>query len=102
MEEKTINYEIEKYHRNVSDELLLEDMRRTTRKLLKDTLINKEYETGRHLFANNDIPAFWRLELRTKKAGLQITRPRCISDAELFDNLKTCGIHLAGSQRIRN
>lgn len=84
-----MKYELEPYHRNVSDEELIWDVKDVARRTGRATVTLREFETlGKY------HPKTLQNRLRSwftvlQKAGLQESRSRINnSEEELFDNIK--------------
>lgn len=89
-----MKFKVKIRHRNVSEEMLLDDMRRVARKLRKRKLTNSEYRiygrfcdaTMRYRFDN------WNNAV--KAAGLELSVNKKIKTVELFENLKEIWVKL--------
>jgi len=82
-----MKFELEEYHRNVSDEELLSDLKRIAVLLNKNSITFEEY-TGKGKFSSSTIMrrfSGWNKAL--EKAGLKKTKEINISEEELFKNL---------------
>ncbi|MGA2798664.1 MAG: HNH endonuclease [Thermoguttaceae bacterium] len=82
-----MKFELEPYNRNVSDDELLEDLKRVAEEIGKRSVTIDEYnEKGR--FHNTTLTRRFGTWFTTlKKAGLEKTRNLHISDEELLSNL---------------
>lgn len=82
-----MKYELEPFHRNLSDKELINDLRSIARKLGKDHVTIDEYnEKGR--YHNSTLTRrFGSWFKALEKAGLKKTRNLNISNEELFQNL---------------
>ncbi len=82
-----MKFELESFHRNVSDEDLLNDLKRVAKEIGKDKVTIDEYnERGR--FHNTTLTRrFGSWFIALEKAGLKKTRNLNISNEELFNNL---------------
>jgi len=89
-----MKFKLEDFHRNVSDEELIEDLKRVALEIGKDNVTIDEYnERGR--FHNTTLTRrFGSWFVCLEKAGLKRTRNLNISNDELFENLETVWIKL--------
>jgi len=82
-----MKFELEPYHRNVSDEELLEDLRRVAEEIGKRSVTKDEYNEKGHYHCTTLTPRFGPWLKTLEKAGLEKTRNYNISHEDLFNNL---------------
>ncbi len=97
-----MKYELEPFHRDISDEELLADLRRVAEELGKHRLTFREYK-GKGRFAPQTLAErFGSWHAAIGKANLQRTINRNISDEELFENLVEVWTALGRQPRSRD
>lgn len=83
-----MRFELEPYHRNVTDNELIEDLKRVAQQLGKNTLTNIEYNHFGNFYSSTLRRRFGSWFSALEKAGLEKTRNLNITDEELFENLE--------------
>jgi hypothetical protein len=97
-----MKYELEAFHRDISDEDLLADLRRVAEELGKHRVTFREYK-GKGRFAPQTLAErFGSWHAAIGKANLQRTINRNISDEELFENLVEVWTALGRQPRTRD
>jgi predicted restriction endonuclease len=97
-----MKYELEPFHRDISDEDLLADLRRVAKELGKSRVTFREYR-GQGRFAPQTLAErFGSWHAAIGKANLQRTINRNISDEELFENLVEVWTALGRQPRSRD
>jgi hypothetical protein len=94
-----VKFELDEYHRNITDGELLEDLQRIATTMGKDSLGGKEYliEGKYSLSTFKDRFGTWNKSL--ERAGLKIGIKRNISDEELLVNIESVWRHLGRQPR---
>lgn len=96
-----IKFELNQYHRNVSDSDLLADLKKVAQQLGANTIIRSQYnEYGKYHSATLE-KRFGTWSKALVEAGLTIIVNRNITDYELFKNMEELWIGL-GQQPLRN
>ena len=89
-----MKFELREYHRGVTKDELIADIKRVALKLNRGSVTEKEYgENGKYAFVTC-IRKFGSWNNTLKKAGLDINLLRTISEEELFQNLEEIWIKL--------
>lgn len=84
-----MKFELNEYHRNTSDEELIEDLKRVAKLLKKDSVTIDEYNQYGQFHATTLTRRFKSWFSCLDKAGLQMSRSKInISDEELFEELE--------------
>ena len=83
-----MKFELEPYHRNLSDSDLIEDLKRVALELRKNALTNIEYNRFGKFYSSTLRRRFGSWFSALEKAGLEKTRNLNITDEELFKNLE--------------
>jgi predicted restriction endonuclease len=83
-----MKFELEPYRRNVSDEELLNDLKKVASSLKKKTLTEAEYNGLGTYCARTFEIRFGAWKKALAKAGLQPTRETHVSDEEYFANME--------------
>jgi rubrerythrin len=96
-----MKFELNQYHRDLSDDQLLEDMRTVAKKLHKGTITREEYNQHGEYHAGTIRKRFKGWLNALKKAGLEKSRNYNIEDVDLFKNLEEIWTKL-GRQPVRN
>jgi HNH endonuclease len=97
-----MKYELEPFHRDISDEELLADLRRVAEELGKHRVTFREYK-GKGRFAPQTLAGrFGSWHAAIGKADLQRTINRNISNEELFENLVEVWTALGRQPRSRD
>ncbi len=73
--------------RNISNEMLIQDIRNVCKKLSKSTITFEEYDQHGIMRAYNAARRFGSWNTFLKKAGLRINRRRDIKNEELFEEI---------------
>ena len=94
-----MKFELEEYHRNVSDDGLLADLKRVAAELDKDSVTRDQYDE-RGKFNSGTFEKRFKGWLKAlEKAGLKKTINRNISEEEFFQNLEETWIKLGRQPR---
>ncbi len=89
-----MKFELDEYHRGVTDEDLILELKRVALELNKNSVTQKEFqEKGKYAFTTY-IRRFGSWNKSLQKAELQINLLRTISEEELFENLEEVWIKL--------
>lgn len=75
--------------RNITEEELLDDLKRVASELSKKTLTSVEYAAKGSFGVNTFLRRFKQWNLALQKAGLEALNRQNIPDAELFENIAT-------------
>lgn len=95
-----MKFELEESLRGVTDEELLEDIRRSASAIGRDTITIAEYEKMGKVHQSTIQRRFGSWTKALKLAGLQPSRSKIgISDEELFENIKLMWINLGRQPR---
>jgi Homing endonuclease associated repeat/HNH endonuclease len=95
-----MKFELEESLRGAPDEELLEDLRRSAKKLGRETITMAEYEEAGKTHPSTIQRRFGSWPNALKLAGLQPSRSKIgISDEELFENIKSLWISLGRQPR---
>lgn len=95
-----MKFELEEYHRGVTDEELIADLKRIASKLNKIAVGRPEYAEHGKYGTTTFIRRFGTWFNALEKAGLQKTRaPRNMPEEELFENLEEIWIKLGRQPR---
>jgi hypothetical protein len=90
-----MKFQLETYHRNISDELLIKDVKDVAKRTGRDTVTIAEYEQFGKYHPSTLQRRFRSWFKVLEKAGLQESRSKLnISDEELFENIKDVWISL--------
>lgn len=89
-----MKYELNNYHRNTPDQVLLDDLKNVAIKLGKDKITRSEYEENGKYSSGTLEKRFGNWNNALEKGGLQINVQRIISDEELFENIEEVWIKL--------
>lgn len=96
-----MKFELEPYHRNISNEDLINDILRVAKLLRKNSIANTEYrEYGDHGLTTI-IRRFGSWSNAVKKAGLRKTKEHNIPIEELFKNIEDVWIKLGHQPRFK-
>ena len=87
-------FELDEYHRNVSRDVLIEDLKRVAKKLGKNTLTHDEYETEGRFGTTTFIRRFGSWNKSLEMASLNIKNLQGITNEELFENIELIWIKL--------
>ena len=89
-----IKFRLEEYHRNISDDELIEDLIGVAGILKKDSIIIDEYNENGRLHATTLTRRFGSWFKALKKAGLKKTRILGVTDEEYSKNLEEVWVKL--------
>lgn len=90
-----MKFELNEYHRDISDEELIEDLIRVAKLLEKDSVTIDDYNQYGRFHATTLTRRFKSWFSCLEKAGLQMSRSKLnISDEELFEELENVWIKL--------
>lgn len=84
---------------SVTDEQLLEDLRRVAREIQQKTIAQKQYRKLGHFDASTAIRRFGGWNAALQKAGLEIANEIGISDERLFENVLVLWEHYGRQPR---
>ncbi|RDB07982.1 homing endonuclease associated repeat-containing protein [Runella aurantiaca] len=89
-----MKFELKTYNRNISEQELLDDLKKVALKLGKEKITTLEYEeNGKYSFGTYQ-KRFGNWSKALEKAELQIKVQRDISDLDLFENIEKVWLHL--------
>ncbi|MBI2816136.1 MAG: HNH endonuclease [Acidobacteria bacterium] len=96
-----MKFQLEEFHRNVTDDDLIADLKHVANDLNKRSVTSREYnERGKFSAATLQLRfGSWLKAL--EKAGLQKTKDRNITEEELFEDLERTWIKLGRQPRFR-
>jgi len=95
-----MKFELEKYHRNIPDAELINDLRATAEKIGKNSVTQKEYDLHGKFDSNTISRRFKSWFVALERAGLEKTRADFnIPNLELFSNLADVWTKLARQPR---
>ncbi len=84
-----MKFELDNYARNVSEDLLIEDLVSVAKKLNKDAITHDEYNREGKYSSSTYLRRFGSWFNALEKAGLQKTRtPANIPEEDLFRNIE--------------
>lgn len=83
-----VKFELEEYHRNVSRKELVEDLKRVSSKLKKNSITRDEYDMYGRFHSCTLYRKFGSWFKALEKAGLKKTRNLGVTDEEYFMNLE--------------
>ena len=102
-----MDFKLNEYHRNVSDEEFLDDLRRVAELLKKENLSIPEYQKNGKYHPSTIARRFgsWRNSL--KKAGLSLTKTwakheYCEDESLFFDNMRVVASKLGITKNMVN
>src|ERR1700744_23303 len=98
-----MKFELKPHHRNVSDEELLDDLRKIAQSLGKNTFSTREYIKQKGRFSAHTISSRfngWNYALI--KAGLTMSMQKNIVEKELFENLEEVWVKLGRQPNFRD
>ncbi len=96
-----MKFELEEYHRNVSEEELIQDLKRVALKLKKDSITHKEYNRHGRFHSCTLGRKFGSWFKALEKAGLKKTRNYGVTDEEYFVNLEEVWVKLGRQPHYR-
>jgi len=89
-----MKYELNTYHRNVSEQELLDDLKRVSVKLGKKKVTGQDYkEHGKYSYGTFER-RFGNWTQALKRSGLDLTVQKNITDKELLENIESVWIAL--------
>jgi len=94
-----MKFQLEEYHRNVSDDELLADLKRIAGELVKDSVTREEYDERGTFHSSTLVRRFGGWFKALEKAGLQRTRNFNITEEELFQDLEEAWTKLGRQPR---
>ena len=94
-----MKFELEEYHRNITDDELVADLKRVATELSKDSITSDQYDERGKFSSNTFAKRFGSWLKALEKAGLQKTRNYNITEEELFQNLEEIWIKLGRQPR---
>jgi len=96
-----MKFELEEFHRNVTDEELIKDLLKVSEELGKKKVTSREYLDRGKYAPDTLIRRLGKWNAILEKAGLEITSRRNISDDELFQNIKEVWIKFGRQPHTR-
>src|ERR1035437_5465984 len=96
-----MKYELNPYHLNITDQELLDDLKKVALMLGKQKVPYREYNDNGKFNSNTLIRRFGSWNNVLEKAGLQINVQQNITDEELFKNIEEVWINI-GRQPLKN
>ena len=96
-----MKYELNTYHRNISNEELINDMLRVKNELKKESIAYREYDSSGKYRAATIAKRFGSWNNALKKAGFPVNNRIDISDKELFKNFQNVWIQLGRQPKRR-
>jgi len=97
-----MKFELDNYARNVSDDLLIEDLVSVAKKLNKSSVTHEEYNLNGKYSSSTYLRRFGTWFKALEKAGLQKTRtPANIPEEDLFRNLEEVWTKLGRQPRYQ-
>jgi len=97
-----MKFELENYYRNISDDILIEDLVSVAKELGKNSVTHEEYDLNGKYGVTTYRRRFGSWFNALEKAGLQKTRtPANIPEEDLFKNLEEIWIKLGRQPRYR-
>lgn len=95
-----MKFELDDYHRNIPDDILIEDLMEVAQKLDKPSVTHEEYNLNGKYSSTTYLRRFGGWFCALEKAGLQKTRtPANIPEEDLFSNLEEIWIKLGKQPR---
>lgn len=96
------HFELEEFHRDISDEVLLADLSRISEALNKKKITFREYNANGKFSSQTMAVRFGSWAEALKKAGLEKTIERNISNEELFKNIVQVWSNLGRQPKFRD
>jgi len=96
-----MKFELEPYHRNLTEQELLDDLKKVALKLGKGKITSREYNENGKYRADTTAIRFGGWNKALEKASIDITRQQNISEKELFKNIEEVWIKLGRQPRYR-
>lgn len=98
-----MKFELKVYHRNISDDALIKNIKRVAKKLDKNTLTTSEYRQQGKFSPKTITNRFGSWPAALEKAGLEPSTINAkASDKELFDNLRDVWTKLERQPRSKD
>lgn len=94
-----LKFELEEYHRNISDEELLADLKRVTSELEKSSVTYNEYKKRGRYSSRTFLKRFGSWNKALERAGLNKNRDWNIPEENIFQNLEEVWIKLGRQPR---
>ena len=96
-----MKFKLNKFHRNISDEELLKDLKRVNNLLSKngEKITSRLYNEIGHYTSSTISARFLSWNKALAKAGISAIEEKNISEKDLFDNLKNVWLH-KGAQPV--
>ena len=94
-----MKFELEEYHRNITDDELVADLKRVATELNKNSISHDQYEEQGKFSRRTFVKRFGSWLEACEKAGLRKTRNYNITEEELFQNLEEIWIKLGRQPR---
>ena len=91
---KIMKYELNTYHRNTSDEELLDDLKKVADKIGMDKITREQYDQKGEFSSGTLENRFGTWNKALEKAGLKVTHKKNLSEKELFENIEEVWIKL--------
>ena len=95
-------FELEQFHRNVSDETLIVDLVRVSQELNKRQITFREYNRCGKYHSSTVAARFGSWHAALEKAGLEQTIDRNIPTEDLFRNIVEVWTHLGRQPKTRD
>lgn len=101
--EKSMQYKLKEFNRNVPDNELIDDLKRVTEKLGLDKISSRQYnENGAKYTAGTIATRFGSWNKALEKAGLNLVNQRYVSEKDLFKNLEDVWLNVGKQPTFRN
>lgn len=99
-----MKFELEDFHRDIPDEVLIDDIKRVATKLKQNFLTTRPYNKYGKFSANTIISRFDTWIRAIEKAGLKATRQQLkrAAEEELFENLEEVWVRLGRQPKWRD
>jgi hypothetical protein len=100
-----MKFELEAFHRNIPDEVLIDDMKRVAAELKQNFLTIRQYNKYGKFSGNTIISRFGTWLRAIEKAGLKGTRRQLnkwVSEEDLFKNLEEVWVKLGRQPKWRD
>jgi 5-methylcytosine-specific restriction endonuclease McrA len=94
-----MKFELEEYHRNISDEELVADLRRIAYELNKNSVTQDEYNEKGKYVATTCIRRFGSWSKALQKANLENLYPKNLSEEELYKNMEEVWVKIGRQPR---
>lgn len=97
-----MKFELDDYNRNISDDLLIEDLASVAKKLKQTSVTHEDYNLNGKYSSTTYLRRFGSWFTALEKAGLQQTRtPANIPEEDLFKNLEEIWIKIGRQPRYQ-